>query len=162
MYIKKILFSISILILVSLACGFNFDLPVTTDIKTGPTVIDNISIENPDDPDAVTDITLAFGAGELKLSPGGDQLLVSGQATYNVDDLKPEITERDGTVKIETGNLEIDGFPNFTDRVINIASALYHPRMQPVGEPGYADKKVFCIFPGFPVFMKCISECVVI
>jgi hypothetical protein len=119
MYNKKILFSISILILVSLACGFNFDLPVTTDIKTGPTVIDNISIENPDDPDAVTDITLAFGAGELKLSPGGDQLLVSGQATYNVDDLKPEITERDGTVKIETGNLEIDGFPNFTDRVIN-------------------------------------------
>lgn len=119
MYNKKIFFVLSILILVSIACGLNIDLPVTTDIKTGLTVIDEISIEKPNDSDAVPDITLAFGAGELNLSPGGDQLLVSGQATYNVEDLKPEITQRDGTVKIETGNLEIDGIPNFTDRVIN-------------------------------------------
>lgn len=116
---KKMLLSVAVLILVSLACSVNIDLPITTDIKTGPTVTDEISIAPLDDPNAVSDITLAFGAGELNLSPGGDHFLIDGQATYNVDDLKPEVSNIDGNVKIETGNLEIDGIPNFNDRVIN-------------------------------------------
>jgi hypothetical protein len=116
---KKMLLSVAVLILVSIACSVNIDLPITSDIKTGPTVIDEISIAPLDDPDAVSDITLAFGAGELNLLPGGDHLMVDGLATYNVDDLKPEVSYANGNVKIETGNLEIDGIPNFNDRVIN-------------------------------------------
>ncbi|KPL06499.1 hypothetical protein AMJ86_08330 [bacterium SM23_57] len=120
MHTKRILIAITVLILASLACGIDIDLPITTDIKTGPTVIEEIEIPGADDPDIVSDITLAFGAGELNLSPGNVSTLISGQVTYNVDDLKPEITILNNNITIETGNLEIDGIPNFSDQIKNI------------------------------------------
>jgi hypothetical protein len=119
MHTKKIYLAITVIILTSLACSFNFDLPITTDIKTGPTVTDDINIPVLGDPNATADVTLGFGAGELYLSPGADGTLIDGQATYNVDDFKPEISINDESIKIETGSLEIDGIPNFDDRVKN-------------------------------------------
>jgi hypothetical protein len=115
----KILIAITAIILASIACGVNIDLPINTDIKTGPTETDSINIPLPDDPDTAAELTLSFGAGELNLSPGQDTYLISGEVSYNVSDLKPEITVNGSRVRMETGNLEIDGIPNFNDRVEN-------------------------------------------
>jgi len=116
---KNILIAIAALILVSLACSVNINLPFETDIKTGPTITDAIFVPSLEDSNAVADLTLAFGAGELFLSPGTDGYLIDGQASYNVVDMKPEISITDNNVKIETGNLQFDGIPNFNDRVEN-------------------------------------------
>ncbi len=117
---KNIFLAITTIALVSLACGINIDLPITTDIKTGPTVVDEINIPAPPDQNIVSEVTLNFGAGELNLNPSNGTAFIEGQITYNVEDFKPEITEVNNEVKIETGNLEIDGIPNFDDRVKNI------------------------------------------
>ena len=119
MHKYKILLAISILILSSLACGANIDIPITTDIKTGPTVTDEINIPFWGDSNATSNITLSFGAGELYLSSGAGSNLVEGEATYNVEDLKPDISINNQTVRIETGDLEIDGIPNFDEEVKN-------------------------------------------
>jgi hypothetical protein len=115
----KILFVIISLALVSLACGFDFNLPVTTDIKTGPTRTDEINVELLEDSVTPAEVTLEFAAGELYLSPGAGDLLLGGEAVYNIEDLKPEISNKPEGVKIETGNYEFNGFPNFKGKIIN-------------------------------------------
>jgi len=120
MYRKQILAAIAVLTLVTLACGVDVEVPITTDIKTGPTVTDEIDIPYFGDPNAIADISLKFGAGELYLQPGADGALVRGNAVYNVEDLKPNISINGSNVEIETGSLEIDGIPNFEEKVKNI------------------------------------------
>ncbi len=107
------------LALATLACGVNFNLPITTDIKTGPTTIKEIRIPELDTAEDTAELTLAFGAGELFLSPGAEDALLEGTATYNVEDLKPETQIEDNRVNISNGNLEINGIPNFQDKVRN-------------------------------------------
>lgn len=119
MHTKKFLFVISALILVSLACSLNVNLPMTTDVITGEEEQEEISI--PDFPDLKlpAKITLGFGAGEMNLSRSDSDNLISGIATFNVSDLKPDISISDGSVKIKTGNLDIEGIPNFNKKVKN-------------------------------------------
>lgn len=112
MFSKIILLALSILALVTLACGLTFNLPIT-DIKTGPTVSEDIHVPPLDSPDEVAEITMNFGAGELNLAPGAEDALLSGTATYNIRDFKPEITTDGNQVTIQTGDLEIKGIPNF-------------------------------------------------
>jgi hypothetical protein len=119
MYKKNFLFAITALILASLACSVNINLPFETDIKTGPTQTESILIPSLEDSNAVAELTLGFGAGELSLSPGNDSYLIDGEASYNVLDLKPETTITNNKIKIENGNLQIDGIPNFSDRIEN-------------------------------------------
>jgi len=115
MYRKQILLAIAAILIVTLACGV--DIPITTDIKTGEIVTDEILI--PSLGENTADITLEFGAGELNILPGTDGALIDGRATYNVDDFKPEISTNGNNVKISTGNLELDGIPNFDKKVEN-------------------------------------------
>jgi hypothetical protein len=119
MYGKRIFLAITALALVTMACGINIDLPFTTDIKTGPTVVEEINIPQLDDPGDETELSLSFGAGELYLNPGADDGLVVGTATYNVEDLKPEITTETSQVELSTGDLDIDGIPDFRGKVVN-------------------------------------------
>jgi hypothetical protein len=109
---KQIFLLILVLALVSMACGFNINLPVER-IQTGETVTEEILVENLDDPQAVAMVTLEFGAGELRLSPGADGALISGTAVYNVRDFKPRISVQGDNVTVSTGDLEIRGIPNF-------------------------------------------------
>ncbi len=120
MHTKKFLLSIAILVLVSISCSLTVNLPFTTDIKTGDTVIEEISVPTPAESDEPTKLVLSFSAGELYLSPGKGSDLVSGTATYNVADLKPSLSTDQNKVKIETGDLEINGIPQFKDRMKNI------------------------------------------
>lgn len=114
---KPLLTVIILLALVSMACGVQFNLPVT-DIKTGPTQTDDISVPVPDTKQTV-DLNLSFGAGEIKLSPAAQEALVSGTATYNVVDFKPVIETSGSQVEIKQGNLEINGIPDFQKNIKN-------------------------------------------
>lgn len=117
MFSKSVIFIISLMALATMACGFTFSIPVSN-VNTGPTVTEDISIALPEG-DGVVDLSLGFGAGELRVSPGGEEALVQGTATYNVPDFKPEITVSGNDVRIENGSLEIEGIPNFGEQFDN-------------------------------------------
>jgi len=105
----KIISAILVLALVplaSMACGFTVDLPYQ--LKAGPEVKDSITVADPKLEE--TRVSLSFGAGDLNLS-GGAENLVDGTALYNVRDLKPKVSTTDGTVEIKQGNFE--GLPPF-------------------------------------------------
>ena len=110
----KILSAVLILALASMACGFTIDIPKRA--TPGPEITDEITVAGPGSGE--TRLSIAFGAGQLKLSPGEGDDLVSGTATYNIKDFKPEITEKDGDVRIRQGNYELKGIPSF-DKVKN-------------------------------------------
>ena len=104
--------TISIIFILSLgvsACGVSFDLP---DITPGPTEAFLIEVKHPEDSTNPTRLLLTFGAGELNIVPGAE-ILVSGLATYNVADFKPEITSSDGTVNVKQGSYTLNKVPNF-------------------------------------------------
>jgi len=103
-----ILAAFVVLALVTMACGFTFNLP-WDDISTGPTQTEEINIPVPEETPA--DVRLDFGAGELNLAPGAEGALIEGSATYNVADFKPEIQVDGNDVRLSTGDLEITGIP---------------------------------------------------
>jgi hypothetical protein len=114
---RPLLLIFIMLSLTALACGVTVDLP-GRDIKTGPTVIEDIliSVAEPGEP---VDVAIDFGAGELNIQPGAETALIEGTVRYNVKDFKPEITIDGSSVRLETGNLEISGLPTFGDNFIN-------------------------------------------
>jgi hypothetical protein len=115
---RKIFVVILVLALVTMACGVNVNLPLR-DIKTGPTQTEEIRVPGLADPSQVAQVTLGFGAGELKISPGAGSDLVSGIATYNVEDLRPEVSVEGDNVNVDTGDLSIEGIPSFNRDFIN-------------------------------------------
>jgi hypothetical protein len=115
---KMIILAILTLALVSLACSSNINLPITQ-LKTGPTVTDNIHIPFLADTQAIADVTLNFGAGKLNLQPGATTELISGTATYNVADFKPVVTIDSNNINIEQGNLKLTGIPTINKDIVN-------------------------------------------
>lgn len=104
----KVLSAILVLSIASLACGFSVDLPNLP--KAGPEVEEQITVADPKSDE--TRLSISFGAGELKLSPGARNL-VDGTALYNVDDFKPEIVENGNRIEIKQGDL--DSIPPLED-----------------------------------------------
>lgn len=100
-----------VLMLASLACNFNVNLPVQ-ELRTGPTVTDEIIVPNLTDAEATAEVEITFGAGELRLSSGAATSLVSGTATYNIAELKPKVTNNGNKVVISQENTEIRAIPN--------------------------------------------------
>ena len=117
MYKSKFLIAIMVIALVTMACGINFNLPVT-EVKTGPKQTDEISVPIPDTKSTI-DLTLSFGAGEIQVQPEAQDVLISGTVSYNVSDFKPIIEASGSQVEIKQGNLEINGIPNFDKTVKN-------------------------------------------
>lgn len=115
---RRILAIILVLAVATLACSINFNLPIR-DVKTGPAQTMDINVPNPTSVSQATEVFLGFGAGTLNLSPGATNALVSGTATYNVEDLKPEIRTEGSQVHIDTGNFNINGIPNFGEKLKN-------------------------------------------
>ena len=108
---RKLLPAMFILAFLVTACDLHISLPIT--LTPGPTVIDEISVPLPDSTKPV-DLSLTFGAGKLKLSPGASGL-VSGTATYNIPDFKPTVTVNDSTVRVEQGNYKLTSIPDFSN-----------------------------------------------
>ena len=105
----KIFSAIVILALVSMACGFSIDLPKRA--TPGPLITDDVTVAVPTS--GQTRLTIAFGAGELKLSPGAESNLVKGTAAYNIKDFKPEIKQEGGDIRIQQGNYNLKSVPSF-------------------------------------------------
>ena len=98
----KIISAILVLALAGMACGFSIDLPERS--KPGADVTESITVAGLKSGEAR--LTLSFGAGTLKLSPGAGEALVDGTAVYNFEELKPEIVKSDGSVEIKHGNFK--------------------------------------------------------
>jgi hypothetical protein len=109
---RKMLPILLILTLVLTACSFHISLPFTQ--PAGPVTTDEINVPLPTDATQTVDLSLAFGAGTLKLHPGSGAL-VSGTATYNVSDFKPTVTVNASTVRIQQGNWRLTGIPNISN-----------------------------------------------
>jgi hypothetical protein len=106
---RSIFAIITILALATLACAVTVDLPVD-EIRTSALQTTPVQVSIPTS--GIANLTLEFGAGELKVQPGGGSALVDGVATYNVARLEPKITVAGGNVKVSTGNLNVNGFPS--------------------------------------------------
>ncbi len=110
--IRKILPVLLVLALSTIACGFNVSVPIHT-ITPGPLVTDPINVPAPDTANPVN-LSLAFGAGTLKIHSGGTGALVSGTASYNISDFKPAVTVNGASIRIEQGNWHLTGIPNLS------------------------------------------------
>ena len=119
---------LSMLLTVTLSgCGINIELPFKTETKTGPTVTEIIQVPIPDYPSPL-DLNLSFGAGKMTLLPNPGADLLSGTATYNVADFKPEITVDETGVTLKQGNLKLNAIPTIDGSIKNewnIAIASY-------------------------------------
>ena len=110
---KSILAVITLLVLSMLACSATFNIP-SQKIQTGPTQTDEINVAALPAGE-VADLRLDFGAGELTLNPGDQGALVTGTATYNVKQLKPEVTVTGNEVVINNGDLKFNTLPVLKD-----------------------------------------------
>jgi hypothetical protein len=115
--IRKLLPVLLVLALVTIACGFQFNGPppwyVVQPVTPGPLVTDPIEVPSSANATQTVDLSLAFGAGILKVHPGASGL-VSGTARYNVPDFKPTVTVNGSAVRIEQGNWKLTGIPNLS------------------------------------------------
>jgi hypothetical protein len=116
MRLTKFFVLVAILALASISCGITIDLPVD-EVTTGPTRTEVISIPAPDA--GLIDLTLSFGAGKFELEDGAGDMLVRGTASYNVDDFKPEVFVDGNEVRLESGDLQVEGIPSIDDKIEN-------------------------------------------
>ena len=92
---RPILIFITILVIASLACSININIPSP---KVGEKQTLEISEAAPSQTPA--QLSIAMGGGKLNIQPGGDKL-VQGSVEYNVADWKPVITRDGNSVRIE-------------------------------------------------------------
>ena len=111
--IRKLLPVLLVLALSTIACGFNVSVPINT-VTPGPMVTDPINVPLPADTANPVNLSLAFGAGTLKIHPGSSSALASGTATYNIADFKPAVNVNGSTVRIEQGNWHLTGIPDLS------------------------------------------------
>ena len=104
----KLITFIAILALATLACGINVPQPPTP----GPEVTEDININYPD-AEAIN-LKLRFGAGELTVNPGASDL-VDGTATFNYEELKPQVTADGSDVLLSVGDGDINIFPGMNN-----------------------------------------------
>lgn len=115
---KKIISAFLVLafaMFVSMACGFDFNLPQQS--QPIETVTKDINVPYPDTEEV--NLKLSFGAGELKLTSGASDL-VDGTATYNYQEFEPIITTEEGNVEIKISSENFNAFPSFDDNLVNI------------------------------------------
>lgn len=114
---KPILIVPLVLALAILACSINIDLP-RVNVETGPTVTEDINVSLLP-ASTIADIELNFGAGRLDISPGAENALISGTATYNVNEFKPEVSVEGNKILMTQEATRFEGIPSFGDNVEN-------------------------------------------
>ena len=115
---NRIFAAAAVLALVTLACGFNINLP-TTRIKTGQVQTLDIRIPLPADSSTGAELNLEFMAGEMKLAPGAGDTLASGTATFNVAEFEPKVEGSGPSYTLRQPDFKIEGIPNFSNDVRN-------------------------------------------
>lgn len=121
--------AISALALVTMACGItintpkgftfsdaDFDFNFTDAFTIVAMQSEEIFVESVET-DETAELRIFFGTGELNISPAEFDGLLSGTATYNVEEFKPELTVSGESVLLEQGSVEYEfpNFPNFED-----------------------------------------------
>ena len=117
---KYLLSFLAILSLATMACGFSVNIPSAP--TPGPEVTDEISVAVSKSDE--TRLKISFGAGELTLSPGAEDMLVKGTATYNLPNFQPEVKIDGNTVEIKQGDfksLNVTDFKNEWDLTLGKA-----------------------------------------
>lgn len=102
----KYLAVILVLAIATLACNISVDNPLER-VSIGSMETYTIEVPAPEESEEITEVVLRFGAGQLELNPGSDDNLVSGTATYNVEEFQPSVTVEEGKVLISQ---ELDEF----------------------------------------------------
>lgn len=127
MHHKQILLILALLILLSGACLI--EIPIDTEQKIGEIITEAIEVPVLDSMQPQTFLTLTFGAGKLQILPNPGETFISGTATYNVKDFKPEITIIDNIVTVKQGNIKLDAVPTASDKIKNewVLSLSQHP-----------------------------------
>lgn len=118
MYRRTIYLALAALVLASLACNLTTNFPLRQR-ATGPTVTEEINVPLPAGQTGATDLEIRFGGGELDLSPGSENAVVTGTATYNLDELKPRISSEGGRVLVTQGDFDFGTIPNIRGNVEN-------------------------------------------
>jgi hypothetical protein len=109
---KKILFLLIIILITSLACSFNVNLPK---IATQNKQTFDIKLPIPNDRDE-SELEISMGAGELNLS-GGSDMWISGEINYNIPLWEPEIYTKTEGVRISQKAQDQFGFPD--NKIVN-------------------------------------------
>jgi hypothetical protein len=111
---RPLFFVISALLLASLACSINVNIPR---IQTGPT--QTVTVNEPvSNSSSTNQVNIEMGAGTLKLAQGTDAL-VEGAIKYNVPDWQPKVDVAEpGQVSLSQGKVQnFEGLP--TSQIIN-------------------------------------------
>lgn len=113
----RVLTVIAALGIAMLACTFNFNsqLQGVSIVSLETSVIE---VPAPDSSEVVK-VKLEFGAGELNIGPGAGESIVSGKATYNVEEFEPQVTVTNNVVKISQQVDEINLIPILGDDIEN-------------------------------------------
>lgn len=141
---QRLLMALGVLAAGALACTLNLPLPNVqiNPAETGPTQTETISVPAPDSSPA--SLTIKFAAGELNIGPGAGGTLVQGTATYNVDKLKPAVTQTTSGITLSSPDISNESVPlNLNSKVVNtwdlelgdqpmdltISAGAYHAKM---------------------------------
>lgn len=114
----KYLAVILVLAIATLACNIRVDNPLER-VSIGSMETYTIEVPAPEESEEITEVVLRFGAGQLELNPGSDDNLVSGTATYNVEEFQPSVTVEEGKVLISQELDEFNLLPAFGGDVEN-------------------------------------------
>lgn len=106
----KIISAVLVLALVSMACGFDINLPKQS--QPIETQTKDINVPYPDAEEV--NLKLSFGAGELNLSAGANDL-VNGTAKYNYQEFEPKIISDENNIEIKMGDSNFNLLPSFDD-----------------------------------------------
>jgi hypothetical protein len=115
---KPVILAITTLVLASLACNLDINLPLR-ERETGPTVTEEIHVPFPTGQTGAASLEIRFGGGELNLSPGTDNAIVAGTAVYNVNELKPEVSTEGGRVLVTQEDFDFDAIPTLRGDIEN-------------------------------------------
>jgi hypothetical protein len=117
MFPTRVLAAIAALGVAMLACTFTFDSQFQGVTYVSPETTE-IEVPAPES-DQVTKVKIEFGAGELNIDPGSEDFLVSGTATYNVEEFIPDVTITERRVKISQQTDRLNFIPVLGDDIEN-------------------------------------------
>jgi hypothetical protein len=79
--------------------GYSLNSAFAT-VETGETITEEIRVPVPDS-NQVTELFIEFGFGRLNIEPGAEEVLLDGTATYNVEQLKPQVVSHGSEVRLQ-------------------------------------------------------------
>lgn len=113
---KTLILPLALIICLTLACSFDLsdlpeltELPFEGELEVGS--MEEYEEQIPSEGVEEADVIVRFGAGKIAIAPGTPDTLLHGEFRTNVVEWAPEVTWRNGTLRIEQENIERIGIP---------------------------------------------------